>query len=400
MSEVIDTANNNNEDTNGIALMQFPKEVLSRLQPDLVLQRHLHLGLRPSTLMKFNEFRNVEEQSNDSLIVNHSTASQDQDNTNSNNSGDLIVANNLLKVGNMFIKTDLSLGITAVETANIDEESFAPIWPEVTVDRGRMGAPTDEEMIASRQLYENIISGKYIKQKDLIISKIGKKHLESEEISYDMADDDDDNDELLLENKNKWCFVIYAKINVYSREGPIYDHVFNSLMLALQKLKFPSVYIEESSIDLQISSKKSFNRKQKQETKRTFNMKFDFGACNKLSLNSDIAISSNFGVIYKDPTMAINALDEQETNEEKEEDAMDIEKENTDFKKEPILINDISTDIEEQAILSKVSISCNSKNYKSIKLMNGSNNEKISVQQLKQALKFSKMRYEDLKPTI
>ncbi|XBW37288.1 hypothetical protein QEN19_002870 [Hanseniaspora menglaensis] len=392
MTDITNPEQQNTVDT-GIALMQFPKQVLSRLQPDLVLQRHLQLGLRPKTLMKFEEFRNVEENSSDDIFVNKTSNSDLQMTKDEDSSDDaLILANNVLKVGNMFIKTELSLGIAEFDSLNINEDSFAPIWPEVNIDRGRIGAPTDEEMIVSRQIFENIICGKYIKQKDLVIKSIGKKTEESETVTYNSLSEED---ELLLENENKWSFVLYAKINVYSREGPVYDHVFNSLMLCLKKLKFPGVYIEESSIDLQIPSKKSFNRKQKQETQRTFKMKFDFQNCKKLILNKNISISSNFGVIYKDPTLALSSSGGSESVLE---DAMDVENESKEFKREPILIADISTDIEESSIFSRLSVSCNSSSYTSINLMNGSNNQKISVQQLKDALQLSKARFNSLNP--
>lgn len=388
MSEIINKLDTN-EESGSIELMSFPKEVLSRIQPGIVLHRHLQLGLRPKTLMKLDEFRNFEEQSSDSIIAKDSGFADDLMADDNGAEDSLIVASNLLKVGDMFIKTELSLGIAQVDTVNISEDSFAPIWPEVVVDRGRLGAPTDEEMIASRQLYESIISGKYIKQKDMIVSSIGKKEIDNDNISYDV----DSDDELLLKNKNKWCYVIYAKICVYSREGPIYDHVFNSLMLALQKVSFPSIYIEESSIDLQIPVKKSFKKQQKQETQRTFTLKFDFDTSKRINLNKEISISSNYGVIYTDPTLNVNAFIQQNTNET---DSMDVENDNTNFKREPLLISDISTDIEEQAILSRVSISCNSKNYTSIKLLNGSSNQKLSLQQLKQALLYAKKRYQDV----
>lgn len=391
MSEIINKVDAN-EEGGGIELMSFPKEVLSRLQPDVVLHRHLQLGLRPKTLMKLDEFRTFEQQASDNIISKDSGFSSDQINTDDNGAEDsLVVASNLLKVGDMFIKTELSLGIAPVDTINIAEDSFAPVWPEVVVDRGRIGAPTDEEMITSRQLYESVISGKYIKQKDMIINSIGKKEIGNDYISYDV----DADDELFLKNKNKWCYVIYAKVCVYSREGPIYDHVFNSLMLALQKLSFPSIYIEESSIDLQIPVKKSFKKQQKQETQRTFTLKFDFDNSSKIKLNKEISISSNFGVIYTDPTLNVNAFIEQNTDET---DSMDVENNNTSFKREPLLISDISTDIEEQAIFSRVSISCNSTNYTSIKLLNGSRNQKLSLQHLKQALLFAKKRYQDVQP--
>lgn len=354
----------------GIALMQFPKEVLQRLQPDLVFKRHLNIGLRPRSLMKFDEFRNVDSTSSGVITC---------DNQVTEDANTIVVSTDTSKIGNsMIIKTDISLGICELD--NFYSNQYAQIWPEVTVHRGRMGAPTDEEMIASRLVYEDFISGKFIKQEDLIIKEVGIKDSESDEIKYDAENTDD---ETINDIKNKYSFVLYAKINVYSREGPIYDHVHNSLMSALTKLQVPKVYIEEDSIDLKIPVKKSFNKKQTEKTKKTFNLKFDFDNLNKISLSNDITIASNFGVIGSDPTLLI------ETEEKGDED-MEVEQE--ELKKEKYMISDISTDIEEQAILSRVSISCNNDGYSSIRLVNGSNSDKISLNDLKKALEVSKSR--------
>lgn len=361
-------------DENGIALMQFPKEVLQRLQPDLVFKRHLNLGLRPRSLMKFDEYREVISVSNDDITC---------DNQVTQESNTIIVSTNTSKIGNsMVIKTDISLGVCEVD--NNYSNQYAQIWPEVIVNRGRIGAPTDEEMIASRLIYEDFIAGRFVKQDELIINEVGIKKPEEDEINYDTEDVDE---ETINEIRDKYTFVLYAKINVYSREGPVYDHVHNSLMSALTKLQVPRVFIEEDSIDLKIPIKKSFNKKQTEKTKKTFNLKFDFKNMNKINLSNKISIASNYGVITTDPTILIET-------EERDDESMDIEK--PELKKEKIMISDISSDIEEQSILSRISVSCNEDGYSSIRLVNGHSLDKVTVNDLKKVLEMAKLKQESL----
>jgi exosome complex component RRP43 len=359
---------------NGIALMQFPKEVLQRLQPDLVFKRHLNLGLRPRSLMKFDECRDVISVSTDSITC---------DNQATQESNTIIVSSNTSKIGaSMVIKTDISLGVSEVD--NSYSNQYAQIWPEVVVNRGRLGAPTDEEMIASRLVYEDFIAGRFVKQDDLIIKEVGIKNSEDDKVNYDVEDVDE---ETINEVRNKYTFVLYAKINVYSREGPVYDHVHNSLMSALTKLQVPRVFIEEDSIDLKIPIKKSFNKKQTEKTKKTFNLKFDFESMKKIELFNKITIASNFGVVTTDPTILIET-------EERGDESMDVEK--PELNKEKIMISDISSDIEEQTILSRVSVSCNENGYSSINLVNGHNLDKITINDLKKVLEMAKLKHKSL----
>ena len=52
--------------------------------------------------------------------------------------------------------------IGVVENFNSNESEYATVYPCVEILRGRLGAPTDEEMILSQDLFETLYHNKII----------------------------------------------------------------------------------------------------------------------------------------------------------------------------------------------------------------------------------------------
>ncbi|KAL6947289.1 hypothetical protein ACO0QE_002169 [Hanseniaspora vineae] len=351
----------------------FPPEVLARIAPDISLQRHLSLGLRPS-LRKYEEFREY-----------HSTPLTND--CNVNQTGAPILGGNISKIGNMFVITTITGGIVeelvpvnseTKELLNSEQASnsgFAPVWPQVEVQRGRVGAPTDEEMIVSEKLYESVLSSQIIPNASLEVD-VGVGYQDGR-ISY--------TDDTMKPKNRKWTYVLYAKQQVFSRSGPIFDLLWNSLMLALQNVKLPRVYIDERATDLKIPIR---TRGRSASIRETYDLMFDGHTLIDLNINKEnVSFASNFGVIALDPSLEIKVEDQDEDMDKTSDPALASEK--------PVLLADLQDDAEEGAVLSKMSISATPDGtYKSLYL--ASTDARIPLTQLQQALKLSVQRSKDL----
>ncbi|KAL6942799.1 hypothetical protein ACO0RG_001763 [Hanseniaspora osmophila] len=364
------------KDATDIQPVTFPPEVLARIAPDISLQRHLSLGLRPS-LRKYEEFREY-----------HSTPLTND--CNENPTGAPILGGNISKIGNMFVITTITGGIVEelvpvsgeledLSNSNQSTDSgYAPVWPQVEVERGRVGAPTDEEMIVSEKLYETILSSQVIPNASLEVD-VGVGYQDGT-ISY--------TDETMKPKNRKWTYVLYAKQQVFSRSGPIFDLLWNSLMLALQNVKLPRVYIDERATDLKIPIR---TRGRSASIRETYDLMFDSQTLVDLKIiNDNVSFASNFGVIALDPSLEIK-VDEEEDQDEDMDKTLDTAL----AAKKPVLLADLQDDTEEGAVLSKMSISATADGtYKSLYL--ASADTRIPLVHLQTALKLSVQRSKDL----
>ena len=141
--------------TNEFHQISFPPSVLDRLAPDISLQRHLNLGLRPC-LRNFNEFKPLEVSTGNLQELE----------------GNFTVGSSIVKNGNTTVICGITLGIVETPKSSIfestdSESTYTSVYPVVEISRGRSGAPTDEEMILSQKLYETILHSKIISTKSL-----------------------------------------------------------------------------------------------------------------------------------------------------------------------------------------------------------------------------------------
>lgn len=155
----------------------FPPEVLARISPELSLQRHLSLNTRPCS-RGFEEFREVIV--NDGNISRYSEKCQNKTTNN-------VIGSNVLRSGKTFVITSIIGGIIeeTLPAQNIDvgEEELiemtteksrlddsATVYPVVEIQRGRVGAPTDEEMITSERLHNTLLHSGILSKKELNVA--------------------------------------------------------------------------------------------------------------------------------------------------------------------------------------------------------------------------------------
>ncbi|EGW30838.1 uncharacterized protein SPAPADRAFT_62705 [Spathaspora passalidarum NRRL Y-27907] len=332
--------------------VSFPPDVLARIAPDVSLERHLSLGIRPN-LRNFTEFNSIDIKSNNQQL---------QENYNN------IFASSIVKSGPTTIINTLTLGV--VENYGQDKDKYGTVYPVVEILRGRMGgAPTDEEMILGQDLYETIYHSKLIPNESLQVKPIGLgiKEEDGETIYYPDLQEADYIPQ--SEHEKSYSFVILSSIKVYSKHtstNSLFDLCYLSCVDALQKLKLPRLYIMDSiQTKVSVKSKKSTTRGLISTNKAELNI----DTANKqhyysIELNiKEGSISSNYGIV-KSP----------------------------DNNDESILLTDLQGQEEESAILSRMSIITNKTgSINRISLINGGDGD-ISLELLRDAIEISKRR--------
>ncbi|AAS53996.2 AFR625Cp [Eremothecium gossypii ATCC 10895] len=364
-------------------MLVFPPEVLARISPDLSLQRHLSLGVRPS-LRGFTEFRDVGI--SDGNLSRHSVECK---NKASNN----IIGSNVLKTGNTFVVTTITASVVEealVEKAGAEKgparKEYGTVYPVVEVERGRVergrgGVPTDEEMILSQRLHDAISASGLIPSEALEVV-CGMRTLAPSGELKTMYPEDYDGDEeaakiLSLNDRRKWSYCLHAKIEVFSRDGPLFELCWNSLMYALQTVQLPRVYMDERAADLKIPIR---TRGRNAMIKEAYDLKFDPLRSIVLDLNkNNIAYASGFGVTDLD----------NESRLEPGEDDMAVEV------PEKILLVDLEGEAEEASIKSTLSlVTSPGGQLTTISLIGGGS--RITLDLIKSSFQHAKERSKDL----
>lgn len=373
-------------DTLEVHPITFPPQVLARIAPDLSLQRHLSLGIRPC-LRKFEEFRDIHI--NQGTLSRYNINSDDQSATSNS-----ILGSNVLKCGSTFVITSITGGIVEetvpLKSDDIGEEEllqmterrdeiakYATVSPLVEVERGRVGAPTDEEMTLSQKLHDSILHAGIIPKTALDV-KCGVRLTDKEgkvKIVYP-EDNADDVAVSHVQQQKKWSYVLYAKIVVFSRTGPVFDLCWNSLIYALKDTKLPRAFIDERATDFKMTVR---TRGRSATIRETYDVKCDPQAWVPLNLvESKIGYASSFGIIDLDP--------EAQLNDDEDED-MELP--------QSILLADVDTEAEESCIQTTISvIGDSSGNLNSVSLVGGG--ARITPEAIKRALALSKKRSADL----
>lgn len=353
-------------------LVVFPPDVLARIAPDVSLQRHLALGLRPC-LRGLDEFRPLY------------TAGGSLNNLGISS----VVGLATVKNGS----THVFCGITiAINELNMPDEllaaphnnsSYQSVYPVVEIARGRNGAPSDEEMILSQKLYNHVLHLRVLPQKALEF--VPGYHITDEETgSSSIVYPDDDSLELaeLLElstvniTKKRFKFVLSAHIKVFSRSGPLYDVVHQSLMAALQNVTLPRIYLSDSGIDanvrVPVRSRGNFGHLNPQSDSFCVDPNPDLAT--KLALNfSDIGVSTSFGLIELESESTENASTENSV----------------------ALLADLEGEAEEICAESKVTVVSTGEKLKNVCVVGGGAN--VSLDSLKQALRIAHARATSIK---
>ncbi|KAG7863394.1 hypothetical protein KL919_000709 [Ogataea angusta] len=224
---------------------KFPPDVLARIAPDVLLQKYLQIGLRPS-LRKFDEFRPV---AISRAGVGRYEASEQNGDINGVGS---VLGSSIVKSGKTTAICLISGAIveddhelindyrTKLEKDIIDSETHtdsknASVYTEVEISRGGSGPPNEEEIAISHRLYETIYHSGLI-DRDALKIQLGYKG--SEQLEQDFLP------------HTSYSFVLYATIQVFSRAGPVYDLCYGALVSALRQTRLPAVYIAEKRTEV------------------------------------------------------------------------------------------------------------------------------------------------------
>jgi exosome complex component RRP43 len=197
----------------------FPATTFSRIEPDLYLQRHLAQGLRPQGSMRgFHEFLPVD--------------------TYSPSPGRCTLRAGREGGSGMMISAGTVVSVTRTRGA-------AGIYPNVEILRGGFGsAPSTEEMVLSQRLRELLAA--VFPAHDPVF-RVGYVDADGNAATSLLGEDADSAED----EEDKWL-VFTVHVQVLSRNGPPFDHVWRAVVTALGSLlpvRF-RVYDEEADGDL------------------------------------------------------------------------------------------------------------------------------------------------------
>lgn len=341
----------------------FPPDVLARIAPDVSLQRHLALGLRPS-LRGIDEFR---------PMLNSPG--------NLNNLGsNSVVGLSTVKCGDTHLFCGVTIGINEMnmpdELLTTDnQKQYTSVYPVVEIARGRLGAPSDEEMMISQKLYNYVLHLRLLPLQSLEITpgyQITDEALGNVSIVYP------DDASLALEDllslnttvnvtKKRFKYVLYAHLKVFSRSGPLFDVAHYALMSALKNVKLPRVYMADSGIDpnVRVPVRSRGNFGHLDQSANLFCIDANNLIATPLTLNSaEAGVSSSFGLID---------LDSSET----------------------VLLADLEGEAEEYCAESKISIVASGDKLKHVSIAGGGAN--VTLDTFRKAASISKARAELMK---
>ncbi|GMM36447.1 exosome non-catalytic core subunit [Saccharomycopsis crataegensis] len=397
--------------------VSFSPEVLARIAPELSLQRHLSVGVRPC-LRSFQEFKSV--QINPQLdSINRYTSNQGI------SSKSTVLGSSNIKCGNTIIFCTITGGFieTLLPNDEADENvkeyekiyensekqennqqddslsNFRTVYPIIEIERGRTGAPTDEEMIISQTLHDTLLNSKILPKESLEID-LGLKTVDkdnNEIIIY--PNESKDIDSSLFQFPRKYSFVLYASIQVFSRSGPILDAAWLALMIALKSTKLPCVYFDEKNSNLlndisSLSSKKSV-KTGVVNAKSGSQIICDPTKSHDLKLNNSDLYTTTIGLIELDKDFSVE-IEDVENNEDFK--ALSVDK-HTRNEGEPILLCDIEGDAEENAIGSRVVVipdinTEDDDNLVSVTIIGGGS--KVTKQSIQNSIGLAKLRSKNL----
>lgn len=377
--------------------VSFPPEILARISPELSLQRHLSLGFRPS-LRGFEEFRDV---SVDSGTLSRYHQLQNAASTKEVSNDNHVLGSCVLREGDVYVVTKITGGIIEdITMSNDDVEDeedaelleltedhsditkYTSVYPVVEVERGRMGACTDEEMITSQRLYDTLQHAKILPKAALKVNP-GVRITNDDgtvEIIYPDSPNSDDVMSSFKVNK-KWSYVLYAKVEVFGRTGPVFDMCWNSLMYALKSVQLPKAFIDERATDLKMTVR---TRGRNAIIRETYNLLCDPNDSVPIKLaNKNISFASTYGAIDLDPEADIANLDQDE-----DENMVDDQV-------KTVLLADIEGEAEESSIKSNISmVSSADGRFKQFSIVGGG--AKITPELLSKSIALSKQRTSDL----
>ncbi|OWB58115.1 hypothetical protein B5S28_g4111 [[Candida] boidinii] len=400
------------EDIN-LKSINFPPDILAKIAPDVSLQKHLSIGLRPS-LRKFEEFRSI---SISEFTDKSSNDEQEEGNKKDDNN---ILGSSIIRCGSTVIICGISAGIIEDQDdlindyrvkldkdiigsndISIDDESVSDVncsvYTVVEIMKGRSGPPSEEEIYLSQKIYEVLLHSGILKRKALEI-KLQMKTIDENTGEVVMIKNDKASANEFMTQK-KYSFVIYANIQVYSKTGPLFDLCYGSIIKALQNTYLPFVYIDEKQIDFNFKNLRGKNNSNNNNSGIEDNYKIicDPEIKSKLSIdNEKLSWSSSFGIV--DIKHGFDNYNENDDNEN-ENDKMQVDVSSLSENSKSVLLADLEGESEETAINKNINVICNGKTgiINGLTITGGgSGGSKITFEFIKRSIDLSMKRSKDL----
>ncbi|CDK25145.1 unnamed protein product [Kuraishia capsulata CBS 1993] len=355
--------------------LKLMPDVLARVAPDVSLQKHLHLGLRPC-LRKFEEFRHV-------TVDKTGLGKYETEDKNGN-----ILGSSVVKSGDTIVLCGITGGIVEDEQEAIDDYRLkledgiisneetasssrknATVYPVVQIESGRTGPPSEEEMILSQRLHDTLLSSGILNTEDLKISLSLKSRDENGEVSIIGPDQ--------FEAKKSYSFVLYASIQVFSRSGPMFDLCWGSLVAALRNTFLPQVYVDEDQLDIRMPVRSKGG--EKATISEEYKLVCDNAKATKLVIDeSMISWSSTFGVV------TVHSKDG------------DIDMDSGDVANEDVLLADLEGEVEDTTVDRRIHVVTNGQTLTSVTITGGSEGVPIPRDMIRKAIEQAKRRSNDL----
>ncbi|CCH60399.1 hypothetical protein TBLA_0C06020 [Henningerozyma blattae CBS 6284] len=350
--------------------LTFTPDILSRVVPELIFQRNLSIGTRMNN-RKFEEFAKYQTNTFRDIIKDPE-----------------ILGSSILEIQDTPNSTTVFVTIKGGVVEDTErplykqyEDRIPGIYPVVEIERGRGNSPpSDEEMIVGQLLNDILQHCGIISCESLKINIENRNTVEKDEIDF-----------LGLQTGGKrWKFVLYIKINVFNRDGPIFHACWNAIMTALRDTRLPQVYINEENLNevaYNLRLLKNKNRRNRFQSNEKVNKILCFNQLQTypLRLNeNNICYGCNFGITRLQPEYS---LIEDEGEEEKRETS------------ELVLISDISREGEEASLSNQLNILVTPNgNIKYLSLSVGDNKDKgnVSIELLKKSIRLAIERSREL----
>jgi len=348
--------------------ISFTPEVLARIAPDISMQRHLAIGIRPN-LRNFTEFNQIEIAPESNTLINLQSK---------------VVGSSVIKSESTTIINTITLGLIENELEPLSH--YTSVYPVIDILRGRSGAPTDEEMILSQNLYETILHTKILKKESLKVQNLGISVVDeltnSVNIYYPDLHEEFDLLNRSLTNKS-YSFVLLSNIKIFSKQIStlsLSDLCYISMIQGLKSIKLPRIYVSDHSSGTKIAVRSRNSTKRGVVGNNSANLNIDLNEelLTQLHLEDNIGISSNFGAVKL-------------TLDDKNDESAEVSE-----KDEPILLSDLAGEAEESTVLSKISVITDGDRLKKVSMINGDSSSEISLDLLKQAIELAKFRAKEL----
>ncbi|GME66705.1 unnamed protein product [[Candida] boidinii] len=398
------------EDIN-LKSINFPPDILAKIAPDVSLQKHLSIGLRPS-LRKFEEFRSI-------------SASEFTENGGSGgeaNKDNNILGSSIIRCGSTVIICGISAGIIEDQDALIndyrvkldkdiidsdvsggadqDSDVNCSVYTVVEIMKGRSGPPSEEEIFLSQKIYEVLLHSGILKRKaleiELQMKTIDETTGDIVMIKNQVGDDDGIANEFMT--KKKYSFVLYANVQVYSKTGPLFDLCYGSIIKALQNTYLPFVYIDEKQIDFNFKNLRGKNGNNNSGIEDNYKLICDPEIKSKLSIDTGkLSWSSSFGIVDIKPGFDNYNLDEEMGDESSGKMQVDVS--SVGEQQRAVLLADLEGESEETAINKNINVICNGNTgiINGLTITGGgSGGSKITLEFIKKSIDLSMKRSKDL----